>query len=627
MTETVTTEADAVALAGRILAPRTRPLVVLSTDPRTGEFVLDAERLADELSDLADVVLIATGDLTRTLDAHVPDRTQVYGGAGRSYPVDFGADPRWQRSPLRFPGARATDQLIRDALGQAHAAGVVLQPTGERSRPVAGTVLRFVGPERALVSVDDGLPVTLARELSYPPFPLEWLLTEGQPIAGTLEPRTRRLLLDRPGVAVADLRRAFPHGSTTLAFVKSVSAQRATLHLHPEVEHSVLPTDVSSNPLDTLDLLLAEGDVVRVRVLHLPDGSIRLTLLDVDDDEPVVPPLAVVAGGPPWLREGRPLTTPEEDEDDDLAGFEDAPAATPADPRTPSSPPAGDARKERPAAAHPRALPGPGLRPATSAPRVREAPRSETPAPPAPPAPARPLKASSALLSTQLQLDTARARIAELEARLARLDETDAALARLRAHARGTDERLRQERAERGELERRVREDEAQRRSITRELRKARAASASVAVENTRDERRALWLGDKEWLEHEIYLAWVERVAAPDRTQWALHHYVIGPEFAASLQKLDETQFRKAMKAVVDVVTGRIREIAGREAHPLRTGDGPSDPDTVRASDGAKCWRAYIEQKTPSARRLHYWVLLGGGIELSRVVAHDDVQP
>jgi hypothetical protein len=47
----------------------------------------------------------------------------------------------------------------------------------------------------------------------------------------------------------------------------------------------------------------------------------------------------------------------------------------------------------------------------------------------------------------------------------------------------------------------------------------------------------------------------------------------------------------------------------------------------VRPSDGARCQRAYIEQKTPQARRLHYWALRGGGIELSRVVTHDDVEP
>ena len=39
---------------------------------------------------------------------------------------------------------------------------------------------------------------------------------------------------------------------------------------------------------------------------------------------------------------------------------------------------------------------------------------------------------------------------------------------------------------------------------------------------------------------------------------------------------------------------------------------------------GAVAWRASLQVKTPAARRIHYWVLSSGQIELARVTAHDD---
>ncbi|MGW9630247.1 hypothetical protein ACWGST_06050 [Agromyces sp. NPDC055520] len=87
---------------------------------------------------------------------------------------------------------------------------------------------------------------------------------------------------------------------------------------------------------------------------------------------------------------------------------------------------------------------------------------------------------------------------------------------------------------------------------------------------------------------------------------------------------LDAGQFRKAMKAAVDVLTSRAERMPGRDAHRLRSADAGGSPDVTRA-DGAYCMRVAIEQNTPAARRLHYWMLPGGEIELSRVVSHDDM--
>ena len=73
-------------------------------------------------------------------------------------------------------------------------------------------------------------------------------------------------------------------------------------------------------------------------------------------------------------------------------------------------------------------------------------------------------------------------------------------------------------------------------------------------------------------------------------------------------------------------MTGRNAIEHITEDHPLREGDETSKPEVVR-EDGAASRRAYIESHTPQSRRLHYWKLRDGSIELSRVGLHDDFTP
>lgn len=75
----------------------------------------------------------------------------------------------------------------------------------------------------------------------------------------------------------------------------------------------------------------------------------------------------------------------------------------------------------------------------------------------------------------------------------------------------------------------------------------------------------------------------------------------------------------------VDVLTGRAETLASRELHPLRVGEAGGTEQRVRAEDGAKAWRVSLQINTPSARRLHFWRLPDGGVELSRVGVHDDL--
>ncbi|WCD93316.1 hypothetical protein [Microbacterium sp. nov. GSS16] len=190
-----------------------------------------------------------------------------------------------------------------------------------------------------------------------------------------------------------------------------------------------------------------------------------------------------------------------------------------------------------------------------------------------------------------------------------------AELKRLRAENEQLRAKLADERAERAKVEASLSEASHDRREAGRALRDARRAAERAHVDPTADGIR-----------FEIERTWGNRTAPGERARWPLREFTFGAAFIDSLAALDENQLSKAVRACVDAVTGRDREIPARELHRLRTGEGGDDSYVVRA-DGSKCWRSSIEQNTPGARRLHYWELPGGVIELSRVVHHDDTKP
>ncbi|WP_136709623.1 hypothetical protein [Agromyces sp. H66] len=658
--ERITTLAETERLAARILDPtRTRPLVLVTTTHGSNgtdvaaSVPLDPQRLLDEVGDVADVAVLPTGELSMHLDDLLPDMLQVYGGAGRSYPVGLAADPDWRRSPLRFPGrgapGRALDQLVSDAVAHAHAAGLFAH-TPARTRRVTGEMRGFIaGGSRALVVHDDGGMSTIWAELTAPPTPLEWLLAEGCRVSGTLDEDTNRLVVDELAASDADLADAFPHASVTLALVTAVDGDEAELALHPSHRSRVHGTDVSPNPLDRVDLLLSEGEVVAARVVHLSTGALHLRLSDVDDDEPIVPPLTLIAGGTPWLREDRPLPTGSSDDSQAVeAQLEALDAQRPAAESTTSplaaqpvestdatAPPEPDgAAAGAPAVAAPRPLPGPGPRRVVSAsvPDAASASDSTTPASvaarllgPAPAAVPGP-SARSALQATQLELEAERARRLAAEQRLADAGVSDSALSRLRTGSELDRRRARELLAENAELRAELGRLRGDRADAARRLREY-ARRGSAAVDGSGRPAlagRADFIDAEAWVRHEICCAWVERIPACDKVAYPLPTYVVGADFAASLESLDADKFAKAMKAVVDVLTGRAERLDGREVHRLRTSDAGGSPYVVR-DDGAHAMRCAIERNTPSARRLHYWVLPGGEDELARIVLHDAI--
>jgi len=560
----ITTPAEVEALASRILGPRTHPLVLVSTDA-DGHLLFDVDRLRSELDGVADVVTIATGTATHLLENLLPPKAHAFGGASRCYPADFGHDPDWQRSHLRFPTHADTDDVINDAMAQTGRRTVESAPA-HRIRRVSGIVRGFVADgTRAMVQLDDGSTVTATAALLPPDIPLMAALVVGRPVSGVLDGSELHPEPIEPDLDV------FDDGSHTLALVVKVTDLRATVQLHPRVSVVLRRRDVDADEGPVGDVLNV-GDVIRVRVRHEPGRTLALSHADVDPDAPLVPSLALVAGGAPWLSEDRPVPDAAPDPVPDAAASAVAAA------------PAASASPAQPAPAHP----------ADAATRADVAALS---------------REIAALRGDLLALTNLVARLGGAPS------TTDAELGRLRTENDQLHAKLAQERAERASAEAKLAEASQDRRESGRALRDARRAAERSHVDATADGIR-----------FEIERTWGNRTAPGERTLWPLREYRLGPDFVESLSALDESQLSKAVRACVDAITGRDKEIPARELHRLRTGEGGDDAFVVRA-DGGRCMRSSIEQNAPGARRLHYWELPGGVIELSRVVHHDEMRP
>jgi hypothetical protein len=421
--------------------------------------------------------------------------------------------------------------------------------------------------------------------------------------------------------------------------------------VHPAIPLVMERHEITSNPRDRVDLLLTAGDVVPVRVVRDEQGRTRLRSNDIDDHEVVQPAPAIFVGGAPWLRPDRVLSTA--DDQLSVVSLEDFLASnniavdniavdniavdniavngiiaietqteieTETEPVTRSGLDHDAPSHKEPVlstTAARRPLPGPGARTAVIPTTSRGTTGAMVVLAESPEAPV--VNPRAALTTTLLQNAMLTSELAQLRQAFKSLGGGQAinALQELRLV-------LGEALQERDAAKARAAEAERGRRAVQAMMRQSRS-SESVADDPLR--RRDRFAHADEWVRHEIVLAWIDRLDAADRIRYPIgNDYLIGTRFAESLEALESGQLNKAFKAVVDVLSGYVSEIASRNVHPLRTGSGGADADLVRG-DGARCYRAYIEQNTPSARRVHYWKLVDQRIELSRIVLHDDTQP
>jgi hypothetical protein len=554
---------------------RNRPAAVVSWHPGQRHQQIDVERIAREVGGLADVYWLENGPESYAFGDSLPAGAHVFGNAARVYSEDL----RWltdvHRSPLRLArdrmsAVRAAGDIIEDVLSLIAAVPPKEAPARTVPRSVRGTVKLFTNAgSRAIVELGDGSLCTIQREYVVPPVRLDWMLSVGQPVQGLFNAEDKTLDINAL-VTAPRLAAVYQPGDLVLALAEEVCPSSVKLMLYPGSSWTVGAERISSNPLDAVDSLMTEGEVVVARFRH-EKGAVVLSLLDVDDEEDVKESPALLTGGTPWLRAGRHLA-------ERAAATAVAPAA-----------PGAAAEDQMPAA-----------------------------------------KPSTALKSALLQLDAERRKVAGLQELVAASGGTGAELVNLQkshddlkqqveAGLALADELHGQLEAERIRADKQ-REDLRSLRTRTRETQRAlqRAAAESEGLFETPAER----------LRHEVYLSWVKDTPAADKARLGLpSHWAVGPDFADTLYSFTEPGVvRKSLKAAVEVLTGAAERNPARELHALRVNAGGDSQQVMRA-DGARCFRVAIERNVASARRLHFWRLPDGTVELSRVVVHDDCKP
>jgi hypothetical protein len=147
-------------------------------------------------------------------------------------------------------------------------------------------------------------------------------------------------------------------------------------------------------------------------------------------------------------------------------------------------------------------------------------------------------------------------------------------------------------------------------------LRKSRSTSSPTDAPSFADPERGF--------RFLVERSWATRIPAAEQPICSLGDYTFGPHFLRSLESLHGLAAERVADVVMEVVTGKAALSGGRELHQLRTDDAGGSPQRVR-EDGARAWRVSLQSNTPAARRLHYWVLPDGSIELAKVGVHDDM--
>jgi len=176
-----------------------------------------------------------------------------------------------------------------------------------------------------------------------------------------------------------------------------------------------------------------------------------------------------------------------------------------------------------------------------------------------------------------------------------------------------------------------VREREARKRAEeraaanARELTAARSEIARLRAEIAA-ETAPLFADDEEQFRDEVQRSWLRQIAEPERDEWLLRQYQVGPEFLGNLD-LPQAPREKIIEVVVDVLTRRAYTMPSRSVRPHGDGGPAGTNGQIIRADGAAGYRCNIKANTPQAPRLLFWELTDGTIELALAGLHDAPMP
>ncbi|WP_196810995.1 hypothetical protein [Arthrobacter sp. 35W] len=603
------------ALAELLLDPqRTDVVVVVSHDAKFPECRLDAVQLSRKLDGIAVLALVQTGRTTYDLEDLLSKEAGIFGNAVRAYPPGTRWLEHTRESPLHLVRSAAECEdaatwVVRDA--EKMAAAIVPQPRTAAPAPPApidttGTVVSLAtNGARAVVALPSGAKATIRQEFQFPGIALDWLLAPGQDIRGSYDAAQHSFKVPA-AAAPTSVRGIYSDGSVALALVESVHADKAEVLLYPGQRIGIPLARISSNVFDTADDLLSVGEVVAVRV-RFEGGKLLLSMLDVDDDEDIVPAPALLRGGIPWLELGRnkyddeaavggPLEVPAAPAEAGFAGDGTTGAPEPGDSALPGAAPAA------PATAAPAAAPG-----ALKQSLLRQ----------------DALKAENNALKDEVH--HLRHQLANGNAGQIQLEKLGTKLQREREEAHHLAVEVNEANARAKDLAERLRAADVKLRELKTNYRNAGKAASS----ESKGSDRGWFATSEDYVRFEVLRTWAKIIPAAEKAEFPLRAFSVGPAFCDSLLAEPKDKRVKALRAVVDLLAGRSEALKKRQAHELRTGKTGSAPGVTRPGTSGidHCWRLHVEERVSAARRLHYWKCADGTIELSRVVAHEDMEP
>jgi hypothetical protein len=225
---------------------------------------------------------------------------------------------------------------------------------------------------------------------------------------------------------------------------------------------------------------------------------------------------------------------------------------------------------------------------------------------------------TGAVIRTDGHLDTAFNRIVNAAGSIARRMPQLHAVPAPAVTVSTTDTELAKEREARKRAEDRA---AAQAKDLTAARSEIARLRAEIAAENL-----PLFGDPEDQFRDDVQRTWLRQVTEPERDQWPLREFRVGPEF---LNHLDFPQAprEKIIEVVVDVLTRRAYSMPSRSVRPHGDGGPAGTNGQIIRPDGAAGYRCNIRANTPQAPRLLFWELTDGTVELALAGLHDAPMP
>jgi len=568
----VADETDLNGLIELVKNPERANLICLITTPiSSADPAFNLDDLESEVGNLAQFYLVPTGDLTRKFVNDLEPKAAVFNGAAKVFTADWQTLEEWPKLFYCHPKYQARDtQSLIDEIWKLASDKDIQSYANYKSVPMTATLEKIFGT-RAFVKTSTGLRGTIREEITCPGIPLEWILPIDTRMEGKYNEAEKLFMPNIETIGLESLVAAYGFGNLIPVLIKETERKKGLATLFPGIDIPFTLDEISGNDRDLVTDFLGPGQVVAMRLYRDPQGRTRLKMNDIDDDEGSVESVSVIPGGPCWLIVDRDIPIPEEN------------VAVPVE-----------------------VLELPEL----EAPEETEVPTTTSPVP-KPGSYTSQTSASSPVIAGRKHHEWV-AYATGLKKRLdSALDEVES----LRAEVVTLFN-------DKASLKNRIDEIGRSNASARRKI-----ASKDPNKSSTRS-RRDRWASNEDWFNEELRRVWISRYKPAEREQnyqLDLSKFSHGPMFFETVfnPDLTEDELRKAVRVIVDVVTGREADSRQSRVHSLRETDSPSSPQRTR-SDGSKAWRANIEDNTPQARRLHYWKSSNGQIELSKIAPHDD---